>query len=85
VRRLAISFGASSLAVYLLGPTVKAAGFSTLLLVMAAISACTALFVVLLPATAPRAQADQLRVSGTSRETAHRGAPALSSPGISSR
>ena len=36
--RLAVSFGVSSLAVYLLGPTVKAAGFTTLLLVMAAIS-----------------------------------------------
>jgi len=38
--RLAVSFGVSSLAVYLLGPTVKAAGFGTLLTVMAVISAC---------------------------------------------
>jgi hypothetical protein len=51
--RLAIAFGASSLAVYLLGPTVKAAGFSTLLIAMAAISACTALFVALLPGAVP--------------------------------
>jgi MFS family permease len=51
--RLAISFGASSLAVYLLGPTVKAAGFSALLVAMAAISACTTLFVALLPAATP--------------------------------
>jgi MFS family permease len=51
--RLAIAFGASSLAVYLLGPTVKAAGFSTLLAVMAGISACTTLFVTLLPAMVP--------------------------------
>ena len=36
--RLAVSFGVSALAVYLLGPTVKAAGFTTLLLVMAGIS-----------------------------------------------
>src|SRR5438477_594941 len=36
--RLAVSFGVSSLAVYLLGPFVKASGFTTLLLVMAAIS-----------------------------------------------
>jgi len=49
--RLAISFGASSVAVYLLGPTVKAGGFSTLLLTMAAISACTTLFVAWLPST----------------------------------
>jgi MFS family permease len=47
--RLAVSFGVSSLAVYLLGPTVKAAGFSTLLTVMAVISGFTTLFVSLLP------------------------------------
>jgi MFS family permease len=47
--RLTVSFGVSSLAVYLLGPTVKAAGFGTLLTVMAAISAFTTLFVALLP------------------------------------
>ena len=52
--RLAVSFGVSSLAVYLLGPTVKAAGFTTLLVVMAAISACTTLFVALLPGRIPR-------------------------------
>ncbi|MGH7389267.1 MAG: MFS transporter [Candidatus Rokuibacteriota bacterium] len=47
--RLAVSFGVSSLAVYLLGPTVKAAGFTTLLGLMAGISACTTLFVAMLP------------------------------------
>jgi predicted MFS family arabinose efflux permease len=47
--RLAVSFGVSALAVYVLGPTVKAAGFTTLLVVMAAISASTTLFVSLLP------------------------------------
>ena len=47
--RLAVSFGVSSLAVYLLGPTVKAAGFGTLLTVMAVISGFTTLFVSLLP------------------------------------
>jgi MFS family permease len=54
--RLAVSFGVSSLAVYLLGPTVKAAGFSTLLAVMAAISASTTLFVALLPGRIPVAE-----------------------------
>jgi len=54
--RLAVSFGVSSLAVYLLGPTVKAAGFSTLLAVMAAISASTTLFVALLPDRLPIAE-----------------------------
>jgi hypothetical protein len=59
--RLAVSFGVSALAVYLLGPTVKVAGFTTLLLLMAGISALTTLFVSLLPgqvataAPAPRA------------------------------
>ena len=47
--RLAVSFGVSSLAVYLIGPTVKAAGFTTLLTVMAAISMATTLFVSMLP------------------------------------
>ena len=47
--RLAVSFGVSSLAVYVLGPTVKAAGFGTLLTVMAVISGFTTLFVALLP------------------------------------
>jgi MFS family permease len=51
--RLAVSFGVSSLAVYLLGPTVKAAGFGTLLTVMAAIAAFTTLCVALLPGRVP--------------------------------
>jgi MFS family permease len=51
--RLAVSFGVSSLAVYLLGPTVKAAGFGTLLAVMAGISAFTTLCVAFLPGRIP--------------------------------
>jgi MFS family permease len=47
--RLAVSFGVSALAVYLLGPVVKAAGFTVLLTVMAGISALNALFVSMLP------------------------------------
>jgi MFS family permease len=47
--RLAVSFGISSLAVYSLGPAVKAAGFTNLLLAMAAIACCTAAFVMMLP------------------------------------
>jgi MFS family permease len=47
--RLAVSFGVSALAVYLLGPTVKAAGFATLLLVMAGLATVTAACVALLP------------------------------------
>jgi hypothetical protein len=50
--RLAVGLGVSALAVYLLGPLVKASGFTTLLLVMAATAACTALFVALLPGEA---------------------------------
>ena len=53
--RLAVSFGVSSLAVYVLGPTVKAAGFTTLLTVMAIISASTTLFVSMLPGRIPMA------------------------------
>jgi len=47
--RLAVSFGVSSLAVYLLGPTVKSAGFTALLLVMAGLATLTTIFVSLLP------------------------------------
>jgi predicted MFS family arabinose efflux permease len=47
--RLAVSFGVSALAVYLLGPVVKAAGFTVLLTLMAGISALNALFVSMLP------------------------------------
>jgi MFS family permease len=47
--RLAISFGVSSLAVWLLGPAVKAAGFDALLYAMAGIALCTLAFVAMLP------------------------------------
>ncbi|MBW6493768.1 MAG: MFS transporter [Burkholderiaceae bacterium] len=47
--RLAVSFGVSSFAVWLLGPAVKSAGFDALLLAMAAVSLCTAAFIVFLP------------------------------------
>src|SRR6185503_733351 len=52
--RLAVSFGVSSLAVWLLGPTVKAAGFTTLLMVMAGLATLTTLLVSLLPSHAPQ-------------------------------
>jgi predicted MFS family arabinose efflux permease len=50
--RLAVAFGVSSAAVWLLGPVVKAGGFSTLLLLMAGISLVTLLAVALLPPAA---------------------------------
>ena len=52
--RLAFSFGVASTAVYLLGPVVKGAGFTTLLLLMAGISLLTTLFVAFLPGRVPR-------------------------------
>jgi MFS family permease len=52
--RLAISFGVASAAVYLLGPVVKGAGFTTLLVLMAGISLLTTLFVSFLPGRVPR-------------------------------
>jgi MFS family permease len=64
--RLAVSFGVSSLAVYLLGPTVKAAGFGTLLTVMAALSAFTTLCVMLLPGRIPTTAAAPLAVAPVS-------------------
>jgi hypothetical protein len=47
--RMAISFGISSMAVYLLGPLVKAAGFGTLMTLMACIAATGVLAVLCLP------------------------------------
>ena len=47
--RLGVSFGISSLAVYLLGPLVKSMGFDALLITMAVIAACTAVVVTFLP------------------------------------
>jgi MFS family permease len=47
--RFAVAFGASSLAVWALGPIVKAAGFRALLLLMAAIAVVTFCIVMLLP------------------------------------
>jgi MFS family permease len=52
--RLAVAFGVSSLAVWALGPVVKAAGFRALLLAMAAIAVATAVAVALLPRSARR-------------------------------
>jgi len=49
--RLAISLGASSIAVWLIGPVVKQAGFTALLWVMAAISVVTLIVVGNLPNT----------------------------------
>jgi predicted MFS family arabinose efflux permease len=47
--RLTLSLGFSSLAVWALGPVVKASGFGTLLLAMAGISLCTAAALLALP------------------------------------
>lgn len=47
--RLAVSFGISAVAVWLLGPVVKAGGFSTLLIAMAIIALCTSMAVFFLP------------------------------------
>ena len=52
--RLAVSLGASSLAVWLIGPIVKAAGFETLIWVMVATSCMTFIVVSLLPSDQKR-------------------------------
>jgi len=49
--RLAVSFGVSSAAVWALGPMVKAAGFHSLLMLMAAIALVTLAAIALLPPT----------------------------------
>jgi MFS family permease len=47
--RLTVSWGVAAFAVWVLGPLVKAGGFRTLLLVMAATAACTLVAVLFLP------------------------------------
>lgn len=47
--RIAVSFGVSSLAVWALGPIVKASGFQWLLLLMAGVAVVTLAFSLLLP------------------------------------
>ncbi|MCW5773386.1 MAG: hypothetical protein KIT16_17220, partial [Rhodospirillaceae bacterium] len=50
--RLAVGLGVSAVAVWLLGPVVKNAGFTALLLIMAVLAACTVAFVLMLPGDA---------------------------------
>ena len=47
--RLAIGFGVSSLVVAAIGPSVKAAGFPTLLMSLAGVAACTLIAISFLP------------------------------------
>lgn len=51
--RTAISYTVGSAAVWLLGPFVKHSGFTTLLLMLAAITTCSAAFATLLPREVP--------------------------------
>ncbi len=57
--RFAISFGVSSLAVWLLGPVVKAAGFDVLLFTMAVLSLVTLAFITQLPESQSQAEAQR--------------------------
>jgi MFS family permease len=63
--RIAISFGISSMAVYLLGPLVKAAGFDTLMTLMACIAATGVLAVLWLPGQASIRRAQDLAQTPT--------------------
>jgi MFS family permease len=58
--RIAISFGISSLAVYMLGPLVKASGFTQLLIAMSFIAAVSAFIVLWLPGEAQMRTARQV-------------------------
>ncbi|MDO9284954.1 MAG: MFS transporter [Aquabacterium sp.] len=55
--RLTLSLGVSSLAVWALGPVVKASGFGTLFLAMAGISLCTVAALLLMPGEPARSTA----------------------------
>jgi MFS family permease len=58
--RLAIGFGVSSLVIALIGPSVKVAGFPTLLMTLAGVAACTVLAISFLPSER-QAQAASLK------------------------
>ncbi len=62
--RLTVSIGISSLAVWLLGPVVKAGGFHTLMLAMAGIALCTTAIVAWLPGEAATRRAAAALASG---------------------
>ena len=62
--RLTISFGISSIAVWALGPIVKAAGFTVLLAAMAGVAALTALTVLWLPSAAQLSDGERSAVAG---------------------
>ena len=55
--RLAVGFGVSSLVTAAIGPSVKAAGFPTLLMVLGGVAACTTLAISFLPSERQRALA----------------------------
>ncbi len=55
--RLAIGFGVSSLVTAAIGPSVKAAGFPTLLMVLGGVAACTVLAISFLPSERQAAMA----------------------------
>jgi predicted MFS family arabinose efflux permease len=55
--RLAIGFGVSSLVVAAIGPSVKAAGFPTLLMTLAVVAGCTTLAISFLPSERRNAMA----------------------------
>ena len=57
--RIAVSFGISSMAVYMLGPLVKQQGFTTLMMALSAIAALGACVVIGLPGEAQMRAARQ--------------------------
>ncbi len=69
--RLAVSFSVSSAAVWLLGPLVKAAGFGSLLLLMAGIAVVTLLAIAWLPSVARGRPAMSKLAVGTTPQPTH--------------
>ena len=71
--RLTVSFGISSLAVWMLGPAVKAMGFETMMLVLAGVAAGTTAIVCLLPSepavNAPPDERDASKARSASRSS----------------
>ena len=82
--RLAVSLGASSMAVWLLGPLVKQSGFATLLWIMAGIAAVTFLVVTRLPRPEGRGELALQPVAGLEDPRDH-GEAAKKKPSVTAR
>jgi predicted MFS family arabinose efflux permease len=82
--RLAVSLGISALAVWMLGPFVKSAGFDSLFMFMALISVCTFAVVLLLPNEKTATLTEQSTLAGLSASASVSSGPVSGTTTVSS-